>query len=205
PPGPSGVGGAGAGQPCSVDGDCGGGTCGAPGDVQLLPFCTAVGQLACLTPCPVCGNQLIEFPETCDTGGHPDACCNATCRTPFCNDLDACTTDACSVAAGGCTHTRIEGCTTTTTTFPRPTTTTTTTATTTTTTSTPTTVAPETTTTTTVPETTSTTLPETTTTSTEPPTTTSSTATTLVTTTTSSTAPPVTSTSTTTPPTTIPP
>src|SRR5204863_97238 len=100
----------------AVTGNAGGliclvsGTPDLPGDVQLLPFCTAVGQLACLTPCPVCGNQLIEFPETCDTGGHPDACCNATCRTPFCNDLDACTTDACSVAAGGCTHTRIEGC-----------------------------------------------------------------------------------------------
>src|SRR5439155_1220547 len=210
PPSATGVGGPRAGQPCSVDTDCGGGTCGAPGDVQLLPFCTAVGQLGCLTPCPACGNQLVEFPETCDTGGQPDACCNATCRTPFCDDFDACTTDQCSLAAGGCTHARIDGCTTTTTTVPRPTTTptgTTTTVeltTTTSTTSTATTVVPETT-TTTIPETTSTTLPGTTTTSTGPPTTTSSTATTLVTTTTSSTTPPVTSTSTTTPPTTIPP
>jgi len=192
PPSPICVGGTGAGQPCSVDGDCGGGTCGAPGDVQLLPFCTAVGQLACLTPCPVCGNQLIEFPETCDTGGHPDACCNATCRTPFCNDLDACTTDACSVAAGGCTHTRIEGCTTTTTTFPRPTTTTTTITTTTT--------APPATTTTTLEPTTTTSTTTTSTTTTEPPVTTTSepptTSTTTVTT--STTVEPTTTTSTTT-------
>src|SRR5213078_547861 len=66
-------------------------------------------------PCPTCGNRIVEFPETCDTGGAPNACCDATCRVPFCDDFDACTVDACSVPVG-CTHTRIPGCTTTTTT-----------------------------------------------------------------------------------------
>src|SRR5439155_530686 len=125
-------------------------------------------------PCPTCGNRIVEFPETCDTGGPPNACCDATCRTPFCDDFDACTIDACTVPAG-CTHARIPGCTTTTTTIPPPTTTTT------------------------LPPTTTTTVPATTTTSP----TTSTSPTTLVTTTTSSsstTIPPTTTSTTIAPP-----
>ena len=109
-----------------------------PSDVTQLPLCTTAVQSNCLIPCPTCGNRIVEFPETCDTGGAPNACCDATCRVPFCNDFDACTVDACSVPVG-CTHTRIPGCTTTTTTTP-PRTTTTTTHTTTTTTTTTTTI-----------------------------------------------------------------
>ena len=109
-----------------------------PSDVTQLPLCTTAVQSNCLIPCPTCGNRNVEFPETCDTGGAPNACCDATCRVPFCDDFDACTVDACSVPVG-CTHTRIPGCTTTTTTTP-PRTTTTTTHTTTTTTTTTTTI-----------------------------------------------------------------
>src|SRR5207253_1200159 len=104
-----------------------------PSDVTQLPLCTTAVQSNCLIPCPTCGNRIVEFPETCDTGGAPNACCDATCRVPFCDDFDACTVDACSVPVG-CTHTRIPGCTTTTTTTPPRTTTTTTHSTTTTTT-----------------------------------------------------------------------
>src|SRR5207302_6737971 len=96
-----------------------------PSDVTRLPLCTSAGQSSCLIPCPTCGNRVIEFPETCDTGGPPNACCDATCRVPFCDDFDACTVDACTVPVG-CTHARIPGCTTTTTTTPPRTTTTTT-------------------------------------------------------------------------------
>src|SRR5207302_346201 len=60
----------------------------------------------------------------CDTGT-PNACCDATCRAPNCNDSNPCTTDTCSPSTG-CTNTPIVGCTTTTTsTTLRPTTTTT--------------------------------------------------------------------------------
>jgi hypothetical protein len=93
-------------------------------DVRLLPFCTAVGQPGCVTPCPTCGDGVMTFPETCDPGV-PSACCDATCRTVACGDGDACTTDAC-VEPIGCVHTPIPGCGTTTTTVPATTTTTTT-------------------------------------------------------------------------------
>src|SRR5206468_3007537 len=87
----------------------------APSDETFLPPCTAPAQTGCLTPCPVCGNHAVEFPETCDNGGAPNACCDATCRAPNCNDGNACTTDSCSPTSG-CTNTPITARTTTTTT-----------------------------------------------------------------------------------------
>ena len=173
-------------------------------DVTLLPPCTALAQTGCLIPCPTCGNGTVEFPESCDTGGQPDACCDATCRAPFCDDFDPCTVDACSIP-DGCTHARIPGCTTTTTTIPPPTTTTLPGTTTTSTTVTTTTVVSTTTstvettssTTTTVTSTTSTTQPTETTTTTTVTSTTSTIATTSTTTTVTSSTEPTVTTSTT--------
>ena len=161
----------------------------APSDETFLPPCTAPAQTGCLTPCPVCGNHAVEFPETCDNGGAPNACCDATCRAPNCNDGNACTTDSCSPTSG-CTNTPITGCTTTTTSTTIRTTTTTIRTTTTTTILTSTTTLS---TTTTTANTTTTTVATTTTTV---ATTTSTTTTTIATTTTSTTTTPTSTTTT---------
>src|SRR5262249_26999547 len=86
----------------------------APTDVTQQPFCTAIGQPDCRVPCPTCGDLSVQLPEPCDPA-QPNDCCDATCRAPFCDDFNPCTTDTCLVP-GGCTHTTIPGCTTTTTT-----------------------------------------------------------------------------------------
>jgi cysteine-rich repeat protein len=68
---------------------------------QALPRCTTVGQVACLVPCPVCGNGMTEFPEQCD-GGNAVNCdgCSNFCRTQNCNDSNACTADSCDATLG---------------------------------------------------------------------------------------------------------
>lgn len=57
------------------------------------------------TPCPVCGNTVLEAGEQCDAGASGSSCCTATCQFrpsgTTCNDGNACTqVDACQ--AGVC-------------------------------------------------------------------------------------------------------
>jgi cysteine-rich repeat protein len=79
--------------------------------VQMLPVCTGQRGLACLSPCPLCGNGTIEFPETCDDGGGaaPQSCdgCSRTCRLEDCDDGLNCTIDSCSPQLG-CRHAPLE-------------------------------------------------------------------------------------------------
>jgi hypothetical protein len=57
----------------------------------------------CLVPCPVCGNGVVEFPETCDLGMMPPkSCsgCSAFCQFENCDDGRVCTADSCDVTFG---------------------------------------------------------------------------------------------------------
>jgi cysteine-rich repeat protein len=65
--------------------------------------CTGPAQPNCLDPCPLCGNGIVEFPETCDDGpGTPLSCdgCSRFCRIENCNDNNPCTTDLCDPLLG---------------------------------------------------------------------------------------------------------
>ena len=68
------------------------------------PACVGSNDAAgCLAPCPLCGNHVIEFPETCDPAAGLDRCtghCNQHCRAENCNDQNVCTTDTCDLALG---------------------------------------------------------------------------------------------------------
>jgi len=102
----------------------------APTDVTFAPPCTAFNTPPnCLARCPVCGNGVVEYPETCDAGAANGPCkpCGPTCRIIDCNDNNPCTTDSCDPILG-CSNTFIPGCTTTTTTLEPPSTTTSTTS-----------------------------------------------------------------------------
>ena len=68
--------------------------------------CTATVTTGCLTPCPTCGNGVVEYPETCDNNsGTPVSCdgCSATCQLESCNDGNGCTADSCDPTLG-CNH-----------------------------------------------------------------------------------------------------
>jgi len=68
--------------------------------------CTATDQHDCLMPCPVCGDGIVEFPETCDNNvGTPLACdgCSAVCQIQNCDDGQVCTVDSCDPSLG-CRH-----------------------------------------------------------------------------------------------------
>jgi cysteine-rich repeat protein len=57
----------------------------------------------CLLPCPLCGDGIVEFPETCDdTVGAPTNCdgCTIFCRIENCVDDRRCTVDTCTVPLG---------------------------------------------------------------------------------------------------------
>src|SRR5207248_10293406 len=58
--------------------------------------------VAGLPACPVCGNGLVEFPETCDTLGTPQSCdgCSRYCQLEVCDDANVCTVDSCSPVLG---------------------------------------------------------------------------------------------------------
>jgi hypothetical protein len=68
--------------------------------------CTAPGQEGlglCLDPCPICGNGITEFPETCDNNvGTPLSCdgCSWFCQTEDCDDRNVCTVDMCDPHIG---------------------------------------------------------------------------------------------------------
>jgi slime mold repeat-containing protein len=99
----------------------------AGGDVRRAAFCTGPNDPpGCLEACPVCGNHVTEFPETCDPAT-ADACCDALCRTRNCDDGDPCTVDSCDPVVG-CTYVAMDGCTPVTTSTTVPTTTSTTTS-----------------------------------------------------------------------------
>jgi len=76
----------------------------APAALSLASStCTAANQSNCLIPCPVCGNGVVEFPETCDNNvGTPVSCdgCSAFCQLENCNDGNACTVDSCDPRLG---------------------------------------------------------------------------------------------------------
>ena len=70
------------------------GTCTDPGQQ---------GMALCLDPCPVCGNGVVEFPETCDNNsGTPLSCdgCSRWCQLESCNDNNVCTLDTCDPLLG---------------------------------------------------------------------------------------------------------
>jgi hypothetical protein len=71
-----------------------------------LDTCSVSGQQNCLVPCPLCGNGVVEFPETCDPNvGTPVNCngCSAFCQVESCDDGLICTIDTCDPALG-CHH-----------------------------------------------------------------------------------------------------
>lgn len=66
-----------------------------------LATCTAESQNSCLPPCPSCGNDVTEFPETCDDGtGASCAGCSFLCRIENCDDQDPLTVDSCTPNLG---------------------------------------------------------------------------------------------------------
>ncbi|HVO26745.1 MAG TPA: DUF4215 domain-containing protein [Candidatus Margulisiibacteriota bacterium] len=64
--------------------------------------CTATNQLNCIVPCPICGNHIVEYPETCDDGNANscDGGCSAFCQTENCDDGRVCTLDSCDSRLG---------------------------------------------------------------------------------------------------------
>jgi hypothetical protein len=74
-------------------------------DFTALPMCTREGQQnpPCVLACPVCGDGMKEFPETCDDGpGTPANCdgCSRDCRSQSCDDGLVCTVDTCDPQLG---------------------------------------------------------------------------------------------------------
>lgn len=76
----------------------------APPPQQISrPACTQLGQSNCLTPCPPCGNGIIEFPETCDLGNPTPVNCNgcsSACQIQVCEDNLICTANMCDPRLG---------------------------------------------------------------------------------------------------------
>lgn len=73
--------------------------------IVAVATCPASGTTdpPCLPPCPVCGNNVVEFPETCDLGMMPPkSCsgCSAFCQFEDCDDGRFCTADSCDVTFG---------------------------------------------------------------------------------------------------------
>ncbi len=90
--------------------------------------CTSSSQTSCLFPCPVCGDGIIEFPETCEFCGNgtttetscanppatpvtPTNCngCSNFCQIESCDDQNPCTLDTCDPTLG-CLNTVISPC-----------------------------------------------------------------------------------------------
>jgi hypothetical protein len=96
--------------PARSAGTCGGGTVTADGCARTV--CSGDDVPAgCLYPCPQCGNNQIQFPETCDIGIGAAFCagldlCDRHCRVRHCEDDNPCTVDGCDATAG-CTFTNV--------------------------------------------------------------------------------------------------
>jgi hypothetical protein len=76
-----------------------------PATTVALAACMAEGATEpdCLQPCPICGNGVIEFPETCDRGLLPPLACSGCtlfCQQETCTDNRVCTLDSCDPAIG---------------------------------------------------------------------------------------------------------
>ena len=78
-----------------------------------LATCTMPNQITppCLDPCPMCGNGVTEYPETCDDGmATPLSCdgCSIFCQLEdqSCNDELMCTADSCNPTLG-CVNAKI--------------------------------------------------------------------------------------------------
>jgi cysteine-rich repeat protein len=67
----------------------------------VLAACTATGQPNCLVPCPICGNGIVEFPETCDDG-NTLSCdgCSQFCQVENCNGGNPCIIVQCDPQLG---------------------------------------------------------------------------------------------------------
>jgi len=78
----------------------------APAVVPMsLTTCPQEGDTMppCLNPCPVCGNGVVEVPETCDAGMiPPQSCsgCSIFCQIEDCDDDLVCTGDSCNPTFG---------------------------------------------------------------------------------------------------------
>lgn len=79
---------------------------GVPPSIPMTAIVVPAAALTAhaVTPCPTCGNNVIEGIETCDDG-NANSCdgCSLACKTENCNDGSTCTTDSCN-AAFGCRH-----------------------------------------------------------------------------------------------------
>src|SRR5262249_17305643 len=68
--------------------------------MDMRTTCSATStDTTCLPPCPVCGNGIVEFPETCDNNvGTPVSCdgCSSFCQLENCDDGKVCTADTCN-------------------------------------------------------------------------------------------------------------
>ncbi len=67
------------------------------------PFCSPDLSQECLVPCPVCGNNVVEFPETCD-GGNTASCdgCSLLCQVEECPPSQFCPGNVNCSAQLGC-------------------------------------------------------------------------------------------------------
>jgi hypothetical protein len=82
----------------------------APSNAGVVPpwttspraVCTAPATPSgCLTPCPTCGNNVVEFPEECDqTGDRCTTQCSPSCRTEICGNGIPCRQSLCDPQAG---------------------------------------------------------------------------------------------------------
>lgn len=84
-----------------------------PPTLSAMDECSMPGQTQCLLPCPDCGNDTVEFPETCDPPccqGEPGCLegCSAVCQMQNCDDGKVCTIDQCEVALG-CRNVPVSG------------------------------------------------------------------------------------------------
>jgi hypothetical protein len=100
-------------------------TVNPPAGLSARTTCTAplTPDASCLDPCPVCGNGVVEYPETCDNNvGIPLSCdgCSRFCQLENCDDGNACTTDSCSTTLG-CRNVFVFPCDTPTPSGPSPT------------------------------------------------------------------------------------
>jgi hypothetical protein len=92
--------------PARSAGSCVGGTVTANGCSR--PPCTGDNvPSGCLNPCPQCGDNSVDFPETCEIGGNGGQTfcdgsdfCDAHCRVRHCTDTNPCTINSCDPTLG---------------------------------------------------------------------------------------------------------
>jgi len=90
--------------PARSAGACTDGTITANGCVRA-PCTGENSPPGCLDPCPQCGDNQVQFPETCDVGAGGPFCsgsdfCDDRCRIHHCTDTNPCSDNACDPAVG---------------------------------------------------------------------------------------------------------